>query len=130
MGFVEAIASALRGYANFRDRARLSEYWWFILFGMLGSLVIGLAESAVGIDPDGGFFSTVFSLAILLPSLAVGARRLHDIDRSGWWLLLWFVPLVGMIVLIVWACKRGTPGFNRFGPDPLSGRRAAPRRDS
>ena len=121
MGFVEAITSAFKRYVNFRDRACRSEYWWFVLFGLLGSLVVGLVETAIGIDPDGGIFSTVFGLAILLPSLAVGVRRLHDIDRSGWWLLLWFIPLVGMIVLIVWACKRGTPGHNRFGPDPLDG---------
>jgi hypothetical protein len=57
----------------------------------------------------------------LLPGIAVGVRRLHDVDRSGWWLLLAFIPLVGTIILIVWFCTRGTPGPNRFGPDPLSG---------
>jgi len=126
MGFVEAITAAFKGYVNFRDRACRSEYWWFMLFGLLGSLVIGLAESVMGINPEVGVFSTIFSLAILLPGLAVAVRRLHDIDRSGWWLLLWFVPLVGMIVLIVWACKPGTPGHNRFGADPLAGWRAEP----
>lgn len=120
MGFVEAIVSAFKGYVNFRDRACRSEYWWYVLFGILGSLVIGLVETAMRIDPDVGVFSTIFSLAIFLPSLAVSVRRLHDIDRSGWWLLLWMVPLFGAIVQIVWACQRGTPGSNRFGPDPLA----------
>jgi len=119
MGFVEAVASALKGYVNVRDRACRSEYWWFFLFALLASAVIGFAEGATGVGTDVGVLSTIFSLAMLLPSIAVGVRRLHDIDRSGWWLLLWFVPLIGVIVLIIWACKRGTPGANRFGPDPL-----------
>ena len=63
----------------------------------------------------------IFSLVVLLPGIAVGVRRLHDLDRIGWWLLLAFVPLVGTIILIVWFCTRGTPGPNRFGPDPLAG---------
>ncbi len=69
--------------------------------------------------------SSVFSLATLLPGLAVGARRLHDIDKSAWWLLLCFVPVIGWILLLVWAVFEGTKGDNRFGPDPLAGVRGA-----
>lgn len=125
MGFVEAVESALRGYLNFSGRACRSEYWWFYLAVLLVNVVIGIIEGVTGIGGGGGLLSTLFSLAILLPSLAVAVRRLHDIDRSGWWLLLWLIPLVGFIVLVIWACTRGTPGDNRFGPDPLAGLEAA-----
>ena len=70
--------------------------------------------------------NSLANLALLLPNLAVGARRLHDTDRSGWFLLLVFIPLIGIIILIVWWCQRGTAGPNRFGPDPLADRAIAP----
>jgi len=127
MSFFEAIASVLTGYVNFRGRACRSEYWWFFLFFFLASIVIAAIEVAMGIDPDVGPFSTIFGLAMVLPGLAVGVRRLHDIDRSGWWLLVWFVPLVGFIIVLVWACKRGSPEANRFGPDPLAPRGESPK---
>lgn len=120
MGFREAIASALNGYVRFSGRSSRSEYWWFALAVALGHMAIGLVEGAVGLlTGEVGILGLLFSLVILLPSLAVSVRRLHDVDRSGWWLLLWFIPLIGLIVLLVWACTRGTPGDNRFGPDPL-----------
>ena len=68
-------------------------------------------------------FSSLASLALLLPNLAVAARRLHDTDRTGWFLLLAFIPLIEIIILTVWWCQRGTAGSNRFGPDPLADRR-------
>jgi uncharacterized membrane protein YhaH (DUF805 family) len=67
--------------------------------------------------------NSLASLALLLPSLAVAVRRLHDIDRTGWWILLWFIPIIGWIILIIWHCTAGTPGPNRFGQDPLAGAR-------
>jgi len=121
MGFVEAVTAAFKNYVNFSDRACRSAYWWFILFYFLVNLVIAAIESAMGVGPGMGFLSMIFVLVTFLPSLAVAVRRLHDIDKSGWWLLLYFIPLIGVIILIVWACKRGTPGDNRFGPDPLAG---------
>jgi uncharacterized membrane protein YhaH (DUF805 family) len=119
MNFGEAIASGFRNYVNFSDRAPRSEYWYWTLL----QLIVGIATVVI----DVAFFpmistgpvNTVATLALLLPSLAVGVRRLHDLDRTGWWLLLWFT-VIGIIVLIVWFCIRGTQGPNRFGPDPLA----------
>jgi uncharacterized membrane protein YhaH (DUF805 family) len=121
MGFVEAVTSAFKNYVNFHDRSCRSAYWWYVLFIFLVNLVLAGIDSAMGMGAGGGILSTIFGLATLLPSIAVGVRRLHDIDRSGWWLLIGFIPLIGIIVLIVWACMRGTPGDNRFGPNPLAG---------
>ena len=111
MDFITAIKTCLAKYVGFGGRARRSEYWYFVLF----LVVVSLALGAAGFEQIGNFFS----VATLLPSLAVGVRRLHDTDRSGWWLLLLLVPLVGAIVLIVWFANRGTLGANRFGDDPL-----------
>ncbi len=111
MDFVTAIKACFTKYVGFAGRAPRSEYWYFTLF----LIVVSIALGAAGLDQVGNFFS----LVTLLPSLAVGVRRLHDTDRSGWWLLLLLVPLVGMIVLIVWFVKSGTQGANRFGDDPL-----------
>lgn len=127
MGFVEAIASAFKGYVNFRDRSCRSEYWWYMLFIFLANIVIAGIELVMGLDADIGVLGIVFSLAVFLPSIAIGVRRLHDIDKSGWWLLLGFIPLIGVVILFIWACKRGTPGVNRFGPDPLAWPEDAPK---
>ena len=117
MNFGQAISSGFSNYVNFSDRAYRSEYWYWFLFVVLGQFVTAIVDSVIGIQLTTG----IFSLVVLLPGIAVGVRRLHDLDRSGWWLLLVFVPLVGTIILIVWFCTRGTPGPNRFGPDPLAG---------
>ncbi len=117
MDFATAIKTCLAKYVGFAGRAPRSEYWYFTLFLILASIAL----AAAGLDQVGNFFSVV----TLLPSLAVGVRRLHDTDRSGWWLLLLLVPLVGMIVLIVWFASRGTQGANRFGGDPLQPAQAA-----
>ena len=121
MNMIEAVKAVFSKYATFEGRARRSEYWWFILFNTIVSIVLTFAFGMGHGNGMGGgnLISTIWSLATLLPSLAVGARRLHDIDRSGWWLLLIFLPLIGAIVLIVFFAKRGTAGPNRFGNDPL-----------
>lgn len=114
MDFGQAIQSGFRNYVNFKGRAARSEYWYWTLFAVLTQLIVdGLTGDALEA------VSAVVSLALFLPSLAVSIRRLHDLDRSGWWFLLWFVPIVGWIVMIYWACCRGTAGTNRFGADPL-----------
>ena len=77
-----------------------------------------LGDGVASFSAQGGPISALVSLGLFLPGLAVAVRRLHDVDRSGWWLLLAFVPLIGIIVLIVWWCTEGTRGPNRFGPDP------------
>jgi len=117
MNFGQAISSGFSNYVNFSDRACRSKYWYWFLFVVLGQFVTAIVDSVIGFQLTTG----IFSLVVLLPGIAVGVRRLHDLDRTGWWLLLAFVPLIGTIILIVWFCTRGTPGANRFGPDPLSG---------
>ena len=119
MGFGEAISTGFSNYVNFSGRAVRSEYWYWALFTIIGGIVAGVVDRVVfggGALAGGlGIIGVLFNLAILLPSIAVGVRRLHDLDRSGWWLLLLFIPLIGAIILIVWFCMRGTPGPNRFG---------------
>jgi uncharacterized membrane protein YhaH (DUF805 family) len=112
MNMIEAVKAVFSKYATFEGRARRSEYWWFFLFSMIIAIVLNLIRP--------GVLGGIWSLVTLLPSLAVGARRLHDIDRTGWWLLIGFIPLIGWIVLIVFFATRGQPGANRFGADPLT----------
>lgn len=119
MNMIEAVKAVFSKYATFEGRARRSEYWWFVLFNLIVSIILTILAPGHGGGMGGGLLSMVWSLATLLPSLAVGARRLHDIDRSGWWLLIGFIPLIGLIVLIVFFAKSGTPGPNRFGANPL-----------
>jgi uncharacterized membrane protein YhaH (DUF805 family) len=166
----------LKRYAVFSGRSRRKEFWMYILFIVIVSVVLSIIDAALGLGgktytstatpggPNafgagfsagsrGGLLANLFSLATLIPSLAVSVRRLHDVDKSGWWILLPLGPyligavmlfsaifagggsasgglavigglimLVGFgcaILLLVWYCKQGTPGPNRFGPDPL-----------
>lgn len=110
----------LKNYVGFSGRARRKEYWMFTLFSVIVSIVLMLIDGAIGSMNEGGFglLSGLYSLAVLLPSLAVSFRRLHDIDKSAWWLLIALVPFIGAIVLLVFAVMEGTRGENRFGPDP------------
>lgn len=117
MGFSEAVKSVFSNYVTFSGRAPRSEYWYFCLFVFLVSIGIGIVEGVIGTEVIG----SLFSLAVLLPSIAVSVRRLHDIDKSGWWLLICLIPLIGMIILLIWACSKGTDGDNRYGSDPLRG---------
>ena len=123
MAIKEAISYCFRNYVGFKGRAARSEYWYWTLFVYLLLIVAWLIDMTVfGFNTTGVNPMTVLaSLATLLPTLAVSARRLHDIDRSGWWALLIFT-VIGYIVLIYWACLRGTVGANRFGSDPLEGK--------
>ena len=118
MGFMQAVQSCFSKYATFSGRAVRSEYWYWVLFATLGSLVALILDTAVlGFDANGASpIRGIFSLVIALPGIAVSARRLHDMDRTGWWLLLTLTG-IGAIVLLVWFCFRGTQGPNRFGPD-------------
>src|SRR3954465_12337949 len=124
MTFGQAISAGFANYLNFSDRAVRSEYWYWALFTIICSIVANILDTFIfhgGIVPGGmGIFAILVNLALLLPGIAVGVRRLHDLDRTGWWLLLICIPLVGAIVLIVWFCTRGTPGTNRFGAPPLT----------
>ena len=113
--------AALKKYAVFGGRSRRKEYWYFALFSLIISLALILIDRetgnfypAVGL----GLLSGIYTLAVFVPTLAVSVRRLHDIDRTGWWVLLSFIPVIGALVLLVFAVLEGTPGNNRFGPNP------------
>jgi uncharacterized membrane protein YhaH (DUF805 family) len=118
MDFVGAIQSGFRNYVTFSGRASRSEFWYWTLFAVLVTSAGGIVDAALFRDSESGLAGPLVSLALFLPGLAVSARRLHDRDRTGWWLLL-YVTIIGGIVLLVWYCMRGTPGPNRYGPDPL-----------
>ncbi|MEX2081893.1 MAG: DUF805 domain-containing protein, partial [Dehalococcoidia bacterium] len=100
-------------YAVFTGRARRREYWMFFLFNILIAVALGLIEGILSIAPesDESILVTIYQLAILIPAIAVGVRRMHDTDHSGWWLLF---PIVNLVL----AVREGQHGDNRFGPDP------------
>src|SRR5687767_1473522 len=112
MSFTQAITSGFQNYVNFSGRAIRSEYWYWILFTVLLVIVASIIDGALGI----GILGAIASLGTFLPSLGLAVRRLHDLDKSGWWFLLILIPLIGPIILLVWFCGRGTVGSNRFGP--------------
>lgn len=138
--FIEAVGICFRKYAVFQGRAPRSEFWWWALFQFLlgaaldivfppdtswmmqhynpdaGVMVQGMVHHS-----SGGGIGALVGLALFLPSLAVAVRRLHDIGKSGWWLLISFIPVVGWIILLVWDCTKGTEGGNEYGADPLQG---------
>src|SRR5919112_3712826 len=112
---------ALKKYAVFSGRARRMEYWYFVLFNLIVAIVLALIDTLLGTTTgvsSFGILSGLYSLAVLIPTLAVLVRRLHDIDRTGWWIFINLIPVVGTIVLLVFALTPGTPGSNQYGPDP------------
>jgi uncharacterized membrane protein YhaH (DUF805 family) len=117
----------LTKYADSSGRAPRAEYWWFYLLSVVAYIVATILDSILGNGGalgSYGLVSILVMLALLVPSLAAGVRRLHDTDRSGWWLLIVLIPLVGAIVLLVFLVLEGTRGDNRFGPDPYAGETA------
>lgn len=121
MGFGEAVKTCFIKYVTFSGRARRSEYWFWTLFITLVSIGTAIIDGALLASAGVGFLNPVWTIAIFFPNLAVAVRRLHDIDMCGWWVLIIFVPLIGVLLLLYWMIKRGTAGENRFGPDPLAG---------
>ena len=118
MNFAEAIQSGFRNYVSFTGRAARSEFWFWALFALLVTIATQVLDDIL-FGQQFGLLSGVAALALFLPGLAVSVRRLHDRDKSGWFILLYFIPLVGFIILLIWYCLRGTVGPNRFGPDPV-----------
>ena len=118
MNFGQAISSGFSNYANFAARAARSEYWYWALFVLICALVTkyvdGIIFSGMNVSP----LYSLFSVATFVPGLAMAIRRLHDLDRSGWWFLIVFT-IIGAFVLLYWFCQKGTSGPNRFGADPL-----------
>ena len=124
-----------RRYAEFSGRSRRREYWLFVLFNYIVALLFGAVLGIVmlllyfaDVSEDGMMLTcyimivpyALYSLWVIVPGLAVSIRRLHDLDKSGWHLLIGLIPLVGGIILLIWYCSEGTRGPNRYGPDPLA----------
>lgn len=114
MDFKTAIISAFNNFLNFEGRASRPEYWWFALFYLSVYIVAIIIDSVLGM----GIVALLVSLALLCPGLSVATRRLHDINKSGWWQLLYLIPLVGLAVMIYFLVQKGEEGANRFGPPP------------
>jgi uncharacterized membrane protein YhaH (DUF805 family) len=123
MNFGEAIKSGFSNYVNFSDRACRSEYWFWYLFFTIVLVVAAIVDGLIGASVT----SVIWYLATILPNIAISVRRLHDLDRSGWWIFLGLIPLVGGIILLIWYCTKGTDGPNRFGADPLAAIPSIPR---
>lgn len=121
MKFLDSVQSVYGKYFQFSGRASRSEYWWFVLFYILANIVTSLLDNALfpPSNPDGPtLLNALFALVSIIPSLSVTSRRLHDVDRSGWWQLLGIIPIVGWIIMIYWLAQKGTSGPNRFGEEP------------
>ncbi|MAP57342.1 MAG: DUF805 domain-containing protein [Chloroflexi bacterium] len=121
MNFRIAIIKCFMLYAIFSGRAKRAEFWWFFLFCMIVGLMGSVIDAALGLDAaigGNGVFTTLIQLATFLPSIAVGSRRLHDTNRSGWWQLLWIVVFIGWIPLIIWLASTSKNENNRFGDEP------------
>lgn len=144
MGMMEAVKTCFQKFFTFSGRARRAEYWWFTLFNAIVGIALGVIGFLIGHES----LSNYYSYAVTVPAIAVTARRLHDIDRTAWWLLLALLPLVlvlvgvaiavsggdpmlmylglfafmaSVIVIFIFTVMRGTDGPNRFGEDPITG---------
>lgn len=116
---MEQMLTPLKKYCDFKGRASRAEYWWFFLFMAILVTVATLVD--VVLFGEQSLVSFVMVFATLLPSAGVAVRRFHDIDKSGWWVLLGLIPLLGLLVLLYFFVQPGTAGENRFGPDPRAG---------
>lgn len=114
MDFMTAVKHVLANYANFSGRARRSKFWWWALFAMIVSVVAQIVDGAIGMP----ILYIITTLGLLIPNIAVAVRRMHDIGKSGWWILIVLIPLVGIILYIYWFVQRGTVGPNDYGQDP------------
>lgn len=125
MSPIDYMKLALSRYADFSGRSRRMEYWMFFLLNIGVSIVATILDGILGmsgmIAGAYGPLSVIAMLALLVPGIAVAVRRLHDQDKSGWWLLLAFIPILGGLVLLVFMFLEGTKGDNQYGPDPKAG---------
>lgn len=114
---------ALKKYAVIDGRARRKEYWYFFLFNLIIMLLLSTVDYTVGtvdIESGTGLFGTLYALAIFIPSITVGVRRLHDLGRTGWWMLLSLIPIIGSIILIIFFVQPSESGKNEYGPNPIN----------
>lgn len=116
MTFGEAVRSGFDHYVKFDGRASRPAFWWWVLFVILVSIAANIIDLAIGAP----VFSALVGLGLLLPGLSVSIRRLHDTNRTGWWILIYLIPLIGLIVLLVFYLQQGDPGENRYGPPPVT----------
>ncbi len=126
MNFMDAVRTCLNKYATFSGRARRSEFWWFILFNFAAQIAASIVDGIIAAIIGFSALAFLVMLALFIPGLAVSVRRLHDTGRSGWWLLLGLIPVVGIVVLIVWYATEGQPGPNQYGENPKAGFGAMP----
>ena len=125
MNFFDAVKTCFVKYTKFSGRASRSEFWLFVLFTFVVGLMLAFLDPLIAgvsfMDYDEVLapLSTIFTIAIFIPSIAVNVRRLHDVNRSGWWLLIELTG-IGILLIIFWNCKKGDEGENRFGPKPIA----------
>ncbi|MGA9796066.1 MAG: DUF805 domain-containing protein [Rhizomicrobium sp.] len=112
--FTDAVT---KHYFDFNGRARRAAFWYFVLVYVIIVIVLDIVQGPIlhMLTPA---LTGIFGLLLLLPNLGINVRRLHDTNRSGWWILLWLIPVVGWIILIIWYCEAGNTGANQHGPDP------------
>lgn len=121
LSFGQAVSSALNKYATFSGRSRRSEYWWFVVFNLIISVVAIILDNVLGTNAGSlpyGLFYVVATLGLFIPHLAVLVRRLHDINKSGWNFFWSLIPIVGTILLLVWFCTDSNRGANQYGESP------------
>ncbi len=125
MNFFDAVKVCFVKYTNFSDRASRSEFWLFTLFTAIVSSMLAFLDPLIAgesfVDYDATFppLSNIFFVAILIPAISVSVRRLHDVNRSGWWLLIELTIIGILFPILYWCCKKGDEGENRFGPKPI-----------
>jgi uncharacterized membrane protein YhaH (DUF805 family) len=118
----------LKNYAVFDGRARRKEYWMFVLFNLIFSILAGIIDDILGLnfESGGGMIGSLYGLAVLIPSIAVSVRRLHDVGRSGWFILINLIPIIGWIWYLVVVCTDSDAGINKYGPNPKTSEPAEP----
>lgn len=116
LGAFDWFLAAFKPYANFEGRTQRRGYWYFYLFYLIIGVVLGIIDIFISKIIGFDLLSTIFGLGTIIPFLALGARRLHDIGKSGWWQLIGLIPLIGAIILIVWFATASTPQDNQYGP--------------
>jgi uncharacterized membrane protein YhaH (DUF805 family) len=116
MDFMTAVKTCISKYTTIEGRASRSEYWWFYLFNIILLIVASVLDAMIGLP----LFALVVTLGLIAPGICVSIRRMHDKNKSGWWLLISFVPLIGFLIILFLFVTRGTEGENDFGPNPLA----------
>jgi uncharacterized membrane protein YhaH (DUF805 family) len=119
MSFLEAVRSGFEHYVRFDGRASRPAFWWWFLFAILVAIAVSAMDGTIF---EESMLLTLFVwLGLILPSLSVAIRRMHDTDRSGWWILISFIPIIGFVLLLVFYLQKSDPGDNRYGPSMAEG---------